>query len=217
MKWTEILAGVFKAAVDRLFPALGEDAGDVVAMINADPASVKAIAEHAIALSREWVKAQTVRIIEAGRVMEVNLDATPTLPFDGAVVVEHKGGGWIRVEKRADGLYVAGKKVILYLSERQRNGKVVKGHELREELSGKPVLNSNLLDALFDHPEFISEDWKKDEKGNTIYTFFWATIFRDADGSLCVRYLCWNGGGWNRNYRWLGPVWLQDFPSALLE
>ena len=139
--------------------------------------------------------------------MEVNLDATPNLPFNGAKVEFHQGGGWVKVEKRADGLYIGDKKVTLHLSKKQLNGKTIRGHELREELSGKPVLNSNILDALMEHPEFIPEEWKKDAKGNTIYIFFWGTIFRDAGGNLYVRYLYWFDGGWYWYYRWLDVDW----------
>jgi hypothetical protein len=89
------------------------------------------------------------------------------------------------------------------------------GHNLREELSGKKVLSAIILDYLMAHSELIPESWKKDEKGNTIFIFFWGTIFRRSDGYLYVRYLYWNDGLWQAHYSWLGFVWFVS-PSALL-
>ncbi len=146
----------------------------------------------------------------------VNLGTSPKLPFSGAEVKTHIGEGWAIVEKRADGLYVNGRKVVLYLSRRQQNGKSLEGHELRDELTGKPVLNANLLDALCDNPHLIPEDWKKDEQGNTRYIFFWATIFRRSGGSLYVRCLYFHGGAWSRSCYRLGFGWGGVYPAALL-
>ena len=128
----------------------------------------------------------------------VNLGATPKRPFRGAEVDQHSGKGWVIVEKRADGLYVDGRKVILHLSKRQCGDKWLRGHELRKELMGKPVLNANLLDALYRNTHLTPEDWK----GR--YVFFWGTIYRGS-GGLYVRYLCFFGvGGWRSEYGWLG-------------
>ncbi|HEY4507246.1 MAG TPA: hypothetical protein VJH71_03780, partial [Candidatus Paceibacterota bacterium] len=117
----------------------------------------------------------TTRVITLNSTtIAVNLAATPKLPFNGAEVEQHIGEGWAIVEKRTDGLYVNGRKVALHLSKRQQNGKSLKGYDLRDELTGKPVLNANLLDALADNTHLIPEDWKKDENDNTRYIFFWA-------------------------------------------
>ena len=147
----------------------------------------------------------------------VNLSATPKLPFNGAEVEQHVGEGWAIVEKRADGLYVNGRKVVLHLSKRQQNGKWLKGYDLRDELTGKPVLNANLLDALADNTHLIAEDWKRDKDGNIRYIFFWGTTYRrPGTGSLCVRYLSFGGGAWARRCHWLGRGWRGDDPAALL-
>ena len=146
----------------------------------------------------------------------VNLGATPKPPFDGAKVVSHVGEGWAIVEKRADGLYVNGCKVILHLSRRQQNGRRLQGYDLREELTGKPVLNANLLDALADNVYLIPEDWKKDEQGNTRYIFFWGTIYRGDDGDIFVRFLYFRGV-WRRSYAWLADTWFGNWPAALLD
>src|SRR3989338_7937218 len=150
-----------------------------------------------------------------GTTIAVNLGAPLKLPFNGAEVEQHIGEGWVIIEKRADGSYVDGRKVILHLSKRQKNSKSLKGHELREELTGKPVLDANILDALLSNPHLISEDWKKDENGNTRYIFFLGTIYRNSDRPLFVRYLFFLGGKWRSNYYWLGNDWNDNYPAAL--
>lgn len=158
----------------------------------------------------------TTRVITINETtIVVNLGATPRLPFNGAAVEKHTGAGWVIVEKRLDGLYVNERKVILYLSRQQKSGKLHKGYELREELSGKLLLNANLLDALYENTHLIPEDWKKDEDGKTRYIFFWATIYRNANGNLCVRYLFWIGTQWYSYYYWLDDGWRSSGPSAV--
>lgn len=146
----------------------------------------------------------------------VNLGATPKLPFDEAEVAQHLGTGWVIVEKRVDGLYVNDDKVILHLSKRQQNGEYIRGYELCEELAGKPVLNANVLDALYEHPSLIPEDWKKDGQGNIRYIFFWASTYRDAGGRLCVRDLYFGDRAWSWGCNWLGHVWHGSYSAALL-
>ncbi len=150
-------------------------------------------------------------------VISVNLDFSPTLPFAGAVVEKHEGRGWFEVEKRVDGLYVGGRKVELYLSNRQLNGKEVKGYELRDEVTKKVVLNANILDALYENPHLIPGNWRKDAYDNTLYIYFWGTIyFRSDVDDLYVRDLCFDGGKWRRYYHWLGRDWNGLNPAALL-
>lgn len=166
-------------------------------------------------LGAKFLTIQRVRVVNATTIM-VNLDVAPGLPFGGATVESHTGGGWVKVQRRKDGLYVDGRKVVLHLSERQKGGRVLKGYELRDELTGKPVLNANVLDALYENPHLIPEDWKKDEAGNIRYIFFWGTIFRSPgpDG-LCVRDLYFGGGTWRRSCGWLDGGW-GGVPAALL-
>lgn len=159
------------------------------------------------------------KLAEAPKVLEayIELGGNPGLPFETALVEKHNGGGRVKIEKRADGLYLGGKKVIFKWVSRQLNGKCLTGIELRLELTGQLVLNACVLDFLLDHTEFIPDDWKVDEAGNTIYIFFWGTIYRDpADDSLCVRCLCWRDGRWRGDCRWLGIGWGSRCPAAVL-
>jgi len=121
----------------------------------------------------------------------------PRLPFDGAEVVKHEGEingkKVVEIELRSDdNLYLDGKKVVLHLSERQMGDKRIVGHEIRKELEDgtQVLLNSNVLDALYGHPELFPEHWKKNEQGETLYIFFWGSIFRNpSHGTLYVRFL----------------------------
>lgn len=178
-------------------------------------AGIKAVLEGVAKIKP--ITEEASRVVTLGpTTIAVNLAASPRLPFNGAEVESHIGEGWVIVEKRADRLYLNGRKFVLHLSRRQQNGKSLKGYELREELTGKPVLNANLLDALTDNPHLIPEDWKKDEDGNIRYIFFWATIYRDSSGDLCVRYLYFLDGTWRRRYDWLDDGWFGGDPAVLL-
>lgn len=148
----------------------------------------------------------------------IDLSTPAKLPFVGAVLDLHRGEGIVKLEKRGDDLYLDGKKLVLYCSKRQLGGKYVVGHELRKE---REKLGNNIpavvLDYLVAHPEMWPESWKKDEKGNTLYIFFWNDIFRDpSSGDLYVRYGFWGEGGVVSSYNWLGNDWDSSFPAAVL-
>ena len=130
---------------------------------------------------------------------------------------EHRKMGKVTLEKRDDGkLYANGKEVVLDLSPNQKNGKTIQGHELRKELKNKQVLNACIMDALRANTQLIPESWKQDEQGRTRYIYFWGTIFRSANGSLYVEYLCWDGGQWRWGFSWLGSGWDVNNPAASL-
>ncbi len=57
-----------------------------------------------------------------------------------------------------------------------------------------------VLDFLLENPDQIPEEWKE------CCIFFWSP-YRNAGGSLRVRYLYWNGETWDCNYYWLGYDW----------
>lgn len=131
----------------------------------------------------------------------INTSADPFLPSGWQGVEEHR--------REMGQMEWDPTKVSLYLSFRQQGGRVIGGHDLRQELRGQPVLNACVLDFLLAHPELIPEEWK----GRYIY--FWGTIYRYSDVSLCVRFLCWDGLRWGWRYYWLGSDWDDDYPAAV--
>lgn len=143
----------------------------------------------------------------------VDFSADPFMP-DGWSVEEHQKGKVAKLERKGDDLYLDGKKIEFWLSSEQKRG-VITGNILRAKLKGKPVLNANLLDHLLKNPHLIPEAWKKDENGNTRYIFFWGTIYRGADGNLCVRFLDWFGDGWDWVYLWLAYDFNDRLPAAV--
>ncbi len=135
----------------------------------------------------------------------IDCDADPFLP-SGWKVEEHRKGGSFVWNHNA---------VKLYLSDSQHDRKQIEGNKLLKLLADKPVLNANVLDYLFANKHLIPESMKKDEQGNIRHIFFWGTIYRDADGLLCVRYLFFYDGQWRWSYLWLDDVWLGYSPAAL--
>lgn len=137
----------------------------------------------------------------------IDCDANPYVP-DGWKVESHKKGGQLEWDQD---------KIQLYLSEGQKLGKYVNGNQLRyvngnqlrKELENQPVLNANVLDWLLEHQELIPEEWKGK------YIFFWGTIYRDSDGGLCVRCLCFGGGSWGWACGWLGAGFRSCGPVAV--
>jgi hypothetical protein len=109
----------------------------------------------------------------------VNLDAPP-VHYNDARVDSCVGNGWVTVEKRGDDLFVDGRKVIFYMSEFTRKGRIISGHKIREELSGKSVLHGNIMSALMSYPHLIPENWKKDERGISNLIFFWGVVYRNS-------------------------------------
>jgi hypothetical protein len=170
---------------------------------------------HEIKLITPEISVERIRIINETTIM-VNLDAPPTLPFADANIKFQTGTGWVRIEKCPDGLYVDDRKVIFYLSKRQKEGKDLKGYELREELFGKSVLHPNILDALYEHQNIIPEDWRMDKDGNIHIIFFWGVIFCAVDGSFSVRSFFFLSNRWYRHERWLGDGWSFSSSAALL-
>ncbi|MDD4804538.1 MAG: hypothetical protein PHN69_05120 [Candidatus Pacebacteria bacterium] len=145
----------------------------------------------------EWlVNNANVQLIVAN--YTVDLDADPFLPNNWKVE-SHKKGGKIPFNPNM---------VDLYLSDEQKNGSI-QGNDLRKKIEVKNPYNANLLDFYLAHPELIPESWKGQ------YVFFWGTIYRNADDSFFVRYLCWDGGRWDWGCRWLGRDWRSGDPSPV--
>ncbi len=130
----------------------------------------------------------------------IDCDDDPYIP-DGVRVEEHHKGGrfiWSPVV------------VMLFLSEEQQNGRVIKSDKLRKELEDKPGLNANVLDFLLRHEHLIPKEWKGK------YVFFWRTVYRDRGDDLLVRCPYWDGGMWS--WRWrsvINGIWSHDTPAAV--
>ena len=178
--------------------------------------------ELAIARAGEWNAALVKQMCEGDRLVHIreyllgqaeikypehliDCDADPFIP-EGWKVEEHQKGGSFKWNSAG---------VLFYLSDSQREGRVIKGDKLREKLAGRQVLNANVLDYLLAHSHLIPEEWKKDTRGHTQYIFFWGTIYRGPSGYLYVRYLSWGGDRWDWDYFWLDYDFSDFFPAAL--
>ena len=133
--------------------------------------------------------------------LTVDLDSAPFIP-DGFTVEEHQKGGIIEWDRT---------KVRLHLDDGQKNGNVIVGNKLRKIIAKLSPYNANLLDFFLkkENQHLIPEEWK----GKVV--FFWGTIYRDAGGNLCVRYLYWCGTGWRWDYDWLCDDWSDDRPALV--
>jgi hypothetical protein len=129
----------------------------------------------------------------------VDMQSDPFTP-DGWTVVEHRQVGGFKWDLS---------KVELYLDEAQKNGGCIEGNKLRKKLATKDVSNANLLDFLLKNTQLIPESWKGQ------YVFFWGTIYRNAFGGLCVRFLYWGGDRWRWRYGWLDGGWSGIYPAAV--
>jgi hypothetical protein len=97
-------------------------------------------------------------------------------PFcrNGWEIAKHKKGGQLSLDP---------KKIILYLSKRQKvGGGRVRTLELYEEFKSLPMLNANVLDFLLKNQYLVPAEWKDE------YVYFWGTIYRRGS-ELRVRYL----------------------------
>ncbi|WKZ26279.1 MAG: hypothetical protein QY304_02705 [Candidatus Paceibacterota bacterium] len=157
--------------------------------------------------------AGTVEVVIKDHIILGNAD--PFVP-SGWEVEKHQKSGDLKLTRDGDDLYLDGKKIEFFLSPNQQCDKVIKGDKLRKELEGKPVLNANVLDYLLAHPDLIPDSWKVDDQGRTRYLLFWGTVYRSPGGRLCVRFLSWDGGGWDWDGYWLDDGCLSDLPAALL-
>ncbi|MFA6324741.1 MAG: hypothetical protein WCX46_00730 [Candidatus Paceibacterota bacterium] len=133
----------------------------------------------------------------------IDCDAQPFIP-SGWEVAEHKKGGNFKFIPSA---------VEFFIHKKQKNG--FRGNKLNLELKDKKVLNVNVLDYLLAHPDIIPKEWKKDEKGNTRFIFFWGTIYLIVNTGFYVRYLCWEFGEWRCGVRWLDDDFGDGCTAAL--
>jgi len=173
---------------------------DVLVRLGFTPGQIRALAGRKDLL--QLVRQALCGAARVGLVQHViDCDADPFLPQGWRGVENHKKGGQFKLDLS---------KIKLHLSPNQMDSKCIEGNKLRKELASEPVLNANVLDYLLAHPELIPEEWKGK------YVFFWGTIYRNSNGSLCVRFLFWDDGAWRWGYRWLGYRFHGNNPAAVL-
>ncbi|MBU2082042.1 hypothetical protein KKH14_01295 [Patescibacteria group bacterium] len=140
----------------------------------------------------------------------INCNADPFVP-EGWTVEKHEKGGQLEWNPA---------NVELYPLCAQKSGRTG-GKELLEELTGKPVLNANVLDYLYAHQWSYNipkvEEWRTERGGEKII-FFWGTIYRDSDGHPCVRSLYYGGGDgrWITSYRKINGKFFDNGDFAAL-
>ena len=149
----------------------------------------------------------------------VDCDSVPSMP-EGWMVEEHKKGFFMRFDSTKISFFLSKKqktgicgydlRLPLALSDEYKKRRGIRGHDLRQELSNKLVMNANLLDYLLLHPDLIPEEWS--EKN----IFFWGTIYRDENNRLCVRYLCKTGIGWHSSFCFLDDYFASDDYAAVV-
>lgn len=130
----------------------------------------------------------------------INTNKPPKIPYSSLTIESHTPMGNLTWDSE---------KVELYLAPQQKMNSI-EGNKLHEKLKDKPVLNATVLDWLLEHQDQIPDSWKGK------YVYFWGTIFRRADGDLCVEYLYWFGNRWYWFCLWLGRDWGEDYPAASL-
>lgn len=145
----------------------------------------------------------------------INCGADPFVP-DYWKVEKHTKFDDLKLTNVGGALFLNGKKIAFHLSPNQMGDKSFNGEKLLTELAKEPVLNANVLDYLYAHPYLIPDSWKVDDQGRMRSIFFWGTVYRDYDGNLFVRYLCWHDGRWGWGGYWLGDDWDVLDPAAVL-
>jgi hypothetical protein len=156
----------------------------------------------------------TPRPTSSPRTLVVDTDLTPFVPHPFNLrgnSTWHYGIGKVTLTNREQKLYVNGAELLCYRSPNQENFLVINGHKLRRELSAMLVLNACFLDALLENQEFIPEGWRD------LKIYFWATVFQDSSGRLCVAYLQWHDGQWDRGFRQLDTEWSSSERAAYIE
>jgi len=94
----------------------------------------------------------------------------------------------------------------------------IKGEEKLKRLkkAGHIRLDAKVFQTLWENQALIPESWKEKTDGCTTFIFFDGTVLRCPDGRRDVLSLCWGGGQWYWNGRWLGRDWHVYGPSAVL-
>ena len=117
-------------------------------------------------------------------------------------------------------VYINGKKLTLHRFESKTKEKVIQGNDLLLEFENMPVQNATLNDFFETRPEFVPDDWKKEENGSVVWVFFGGSIFLDPfDGSEFVLCGGWiqASGRWMSRYIWIHRNFIAHGPAVVVE
>jgi hypothetical protein len=153
-------------------------------------------------LTKKWV---TV----GKNAIKVNLNHSPDdVKYLESTVVENPNNkGWVRLERKGNNLYLDGRKLKFYTSDRQQNtSQEFLGFEFREEMREKDVPNANILEALLHHRHLIPWNWQDTLKRvgteKLPGLLFWGTVLGYNDGTPYILSLLFDveQGIWRKGY-----------------
>lgn len=136
-------------------------------------------------------------IIVFGLLCLTNLALAQTKNIDCSKDPDVTGQGLTLEKNQPDGIYQLDPVNIKFFSFESKTT-ATKGEDMLKKLNGTG-LNACVLNYLMDHKELIPESWK------TKQVVFPGTIFRDAGGNRCVRFLYWWNDQWN-----VGSLYLSE-------
>jgi len=112
--------------------------------------------EHLTAIGEEYRKTVPFEVID-GHTLLINLDSPITLPFDGAVIENVRGHGWVRLELRKGSLYLDGRKIVFLKTSDipTTSWEHVTGSMVLNYMRRVDVLHPNVIDALVAHQHMI--------------------------------------------------------------
>jgi hypothetical protein len=132
------------------------------------------------------------------------------------------GKGWSIVEDETDSRSKALTELDLtkvqFVTTLKDGETYVKGEEKLKRLkkSGNIRLDADIFLTLWENQHLIPESWKEKVNGKTRFIYFDGTVLRLSSGDRYVLYLCWCGGAWSWDVRWLDLDWGANRPSAVL-
>lgn len=193
-----------------------QNIGDITMSENKDlMLDVSQAAELKLAFRRHgWTNADIKKLSEGkilGDVLKVLKGAAVIKTIDGIIdgnaapycppdfmVEKHRKNGFFKFNPTMITLFVPG-------MQKEK----MTGDDLRKKLSGKSVMNANVLDYLLTHPKLIPESWK----GRSI--LFGGTIYRSSAYCYCFRCLHWHSSQWHDYYQWFDCEVSSDVAVAL--
>ena len=131
-------------------------------------------------------------------VSHINIDRTKSFDL-GSAGFEDEDGWTIETTDRRSvlltGLDVSSIQLEHWLGD--EGGMIGSSERLRRlEESGYISLDASILEALWNSPQFIPDQWKRSGE-SLVRILFEGTRFRNKHGSLVVLCLCWYGGHWS--------------------